>query len=245
MKYLTKNWAYQSKLVEFIFNLKENDSCDYKTVKQNSIVDFKKSIAWDKQLLKIAKKTDLIDKLYQAKVNKNKDLIKLLPRDLTEKLNSSKILCLGYCNIEDKNLLTQYAQNLLKSVEKASKMARESNELSISRLNLEIDLDEIIGELALKEYSLGNNYYIEISDNVLCVENFIIECRENFVVNAWEENNPLSLWTCLYAIELRCTLNNLFELDFLFVDGDKYDNIKFWEMTISGSNVKIYNKYWN
>ena len=70
MKYLTKTWANQSKLIEFIFNLKENNGFEYETIKQKSIVDFKKSIAWDKQLLKLAKKTDLINKLYKAKINK-------------------------------------------------------------------------------------------------------------------------------------------------------------------------------
>ena len=62
-------------------------------------------------------------------------------------------------------------------------------------------------------------------------------------MNKWEEENPISLWTCLYAVELHNKVGNCYDLCLLFVDGDKYDNIKFWEMTISGTNVKIYNKH--
>ena len=55
----------------------------------------------------------------------------------------------------------KFAQNLLINVEKVSKEARYDNELNASRLNLEIDFDEIIGELVLKEYVKDNDYFLE------------------------------------------------------------------------------------
>lgn len=109
-------------------------------------------------------------------------------------------------------------------------------------LTEEFVLDSVVGELVFEEYVKENDYYISIGDKVVCIEDYQILEREDFEINEWEENNPLSLWTCLYAGEL-INIDNSFELHLLMVDGDKYENEKYWNFTLKGKSVKFVKDY--
>lgn len=240
MKILTKKWAKKNDLLRLIHSLKEYNanSKRYKDIKIKSKKDYLTEMKSDEDLFKVAQQLKIVDKLYKAEVRKNKITISSLPKDVYSKINNLKALALGYVSTEDKNLLNDYAKKLLVEIEEKVNMANNITEISEDYLQEEFVLDNFVGELVYEEYVDGSNYFIKIGDYNICIENFEIIKRENFEINKWEENNPISLWTALYSAELHFILPNYFELHLLLVDGDKYANQKYWYFTLKGTNVK-------
>ena len=240
MKYLTKKWANKCRLVEFVSNLKGYDVLpNEKMLLSKSKQEFKKQISWDKELLKVAKNTDLLDNLHQARINNNEKLLKILPINVLETIKNKNALSLGFVSNEDRCILTAYAQSLLKEIKLKSRKAQRLNQIAIDYLPKEIDFDPIVGELAIKEYVKGKDFFISIGDFTSKIENYSVKNRDKFIINKWEEYNPLSLWTSVYTVELQKCVDNLFEISLLFLDGDKYDNVRLWEMTYCGTNITI------
>ena len=226
MKKLTKDWAKKYELLRFIHSLKEYDvqNMSYEEVKSKSKLDFNTSIEEDKELAKMVRGTEIVDKLFQSQTARYKNAIDVLPNKIIKQLKNVKTLILGYACKEDKNILTRYAIQVLESVENAVKIVNKSTKIAEDNLTNEFVLDEIVGELVFKEYSIDKNYFLSIGDNIICIEDFEIVERENFKINKWEEDNPLTLWTAVHSAELYHICNNYYELHFLLVDGDKYAN---------------------
>ena len=107
----------------------------------------------------------------------------------------------------------------------------------------EFILDNVIGELVYKEYSNESDYFINVGDFIICIENYEIIGREDFKINKWEEDNPLTLWTALDSAELHYVSNNCYELHLLLIDGDKYASQKYWYFMLRGTNVKFVRNY--
>lgn len=241
MKILTKEWAVQYDQVRVIHWLKEFDATQYnfEEIKKLSINDFYDSIIQDIELNKLALGSNLAEELYTAQVDRNRKLITSLPKKVYSKIKDVKSVILGYANKEDKELLSSYANELMKILSEQAEKANKATKIAQESLSEEFDVDDFIGELVYEDYIKGNDYYISIGDCEICVENYQIIEREDFVINEWEEHNPLSLWTSLHSAELHYISNELYELHLLLIDGDKYENIKYWNFTLRGTNVKI------
>ncbi len=240
MKQLTKEWAKKYELLRFIHSLKEYDvqNMSYEEIKSKSKLDFNTSIEEDKELAKMVRGTEVVDKLFQSQTARYKNAIDVLPNKIIKQLKNVKTLILGYACKEDKNILTCYASQVLESVESTVKIVNASTKIAEDILTSKIDIDELVGELIFKECSKDKNYYLSIGDNIICIEDFEIVEREDFKINKWEEDNPLTLWTAVHSAELYYICNNCYELHLLLVDGDKYANEKFWYFTLKGSNIK-------
>ena len=99
-----------------------------------------------------------------------------------------------------------------------------------------------MGEFAYEEYVDGKNYFIVVHGYTICVENYEIIERENFEINKFDMDNPVSLWTSLDAMELHHVKDDCFELHLLFANGDSFENKTFWYFTLKGTNVKFVEK---
>ncbi|MBR2323065.1 MAG: hypothetical protein IKA54_05690 [Clostridia bacterium] len=243
MKILTKNWAEKYEQVRLIRRLKQFDAnkLSYEEINNKSIDDFYNEISSDEELKRACLDKNVFDKLYQAKVEQNRKLLFSLPNDIFNAINDIKSVILGYANKQDKKFLTFYAEKILTGLEKEAEQVKQLNESVEDCLHEEFILDEVVGELVYEEYSSEKNYYINIGGLVVCIENYQILEREDFKINKWDTDNPLSLWTALYAGELHYGKDDNFELHLLLVDGDKYANKKYWYFTLRGSNVKFVN----
>ena len=240
MKILTKKWVEKQEQVKFIDSLKEfnQQKHTYKDIESKSKSNFNQDIAKDDELLKVCLNTNIADKLYQAKIKKDKNTILSLPKNVYNKISDIKLVILGYANKEDKELLTSYANKTLFALEKDAERANKSTEIAEDYLPEEFILDEIVGELVNKEYSSGKDYFINIGGLEICISDYQIIEREKFKINKWDNDNPLTLWTTLVASELHYIADNSFELHLLFLNGDKYANENYWYFTLKGSNVK-------
>ena len=243
MKILTKNWAEKYEQVRLIRRLKQFDAkkISYKEIENKSREDFYNEISSDEELKRVCLDINVFNKLYQAKVEQNRKLLFSLPKDIFNTINDIKTVILGYANKQDKEFLTFYAEKILTGLEKEAEQVKQLNESTEDCLPEEFILDEVVGELVYEEYSRDKDYYINIGGLVVCIENYQILEREDFKINKWDIDNPLSLWTALYAGELHCNKDDNYELHLLLVDGDKYANKKYWYFTLSGSNVKFVN----
>ena len=76
MKILTKKWAEKHEQVEFIHSLKEfeKQKHTYKDIENKSKSNFNQDIKKDAELLKVCLKTNIADKLYQAKIERDRKL---------------------------------------------------------------------------------------------------------------------------------------------------------------------------
>lgn len=245
MKILTKNWAEKHEQVRFVHTLKEFEE---QKMKQSDIIresrsDFLNEIAKDEELLELCNETDIADKLYQAKIDRNRKTLLSFPKGVCDKIKNVNSLVLGYANAKDKKLLSSYASEILKEIEKKAEEANRLTEIAQDCLPNTFILDEIVGELVFEEYSNGQGYCIKIGDFIVCIENYQIIEREDFRINKWDNDNPLTLWTYLCAAELHYIRDKFYELHLLLVDGDTYANEKYWYFTLSGSNVKLINIY--
>ena len=241
MKILTKKWAERHEQVRLAHRLKEFNSnkTTYYDIKVKSKNDFYDEIAKDVELAKVCRKTNIADKLYQARIERDRKTILSLPKEVYNKIKDFKSVVLGYANKEDKELLTSYAKKILKVVEKEAEEANRLTEIAQDCLPEEFILDEVVGELVYEEYSNGKHYFIRIGGFEVCVEDYQIIEREDFKINEWEENNPLSLWTTLVAGELHYISNKCYELRLLLIDGDEYANETYWYFSLRGTNVKF------
>ena len=81
MKILTKKWVEKQEQVKFIDSLKEfnQQKHTYKDIESKSKSNFNQDIAKDDELLKVCLNTNIADKLYQAKIKKDKNTILSLP----------------------------------------------------------------------------------------------------------------------------------------------------------------------
>lgn len=241
MKILTKKWLEKREQVRIAFWLKEFDErkTSYKTLKRKSWETFCDDVCNDIELAKVCLKKNITDKLYNARIEKDKKALLSLPKEVFDKIKDVDSAILRYANAEDKKLLTAYAEETLKFVEKESEKARQLAKIAEESLPEEFVLDDIVGELVYEEYSNDKDYFINIGGYIICIENYQILEREDFKINKWVENNPLSLWTSVDSAELHYLSNGRYELHLLLVDGDKYSNEKFWYFTLSGTNVKF------
>ncbi len=239
MKYLTKKWVSQYEQVRFIHCLKEFDEKikSYVDIQQRSKSEFFKKMAEDRELIDAVKKGNLEDSFYQAQIKRNEKVLSSLPKEIFDKINMATIV-LGYASKEDKKVLMDYANNLLKELEITADKANKTTEIAQDYLPEKFILDDFVGELVIKEYSNGKDYFIKIGGRKILIENYEIIEREDFKINVWDKDNPLTLWTCLYAAELHYVSDNLFELHLLLIDGDIYENKKFWYFTLKGTVVK-------
>lgn len=240
MKNLTKNLAKKCEQLKFIHSLKDYDSKleTLKSLEEKSKEDFYNSLKEDEELEKLLKDNNLFDNLYRVHLDKNNNAISNLPNEIYSQLKYVKALKVGYSVIEDKSILNLYANKLRKEIESEVEKSNNITKIAEDYLPLEFNLDNYVGELVYEEYVKGNDYYLNVSGKEICIENYQIVERDNFRINKWEEDNPLSLWTCLYAGELEYLENGLFELRLLLVDGDKYAKEEYWYLTIRGTNVK-------
>ena len=243
MKILTKKWAKKHELVRGIQWLKEYDEQkeSYEDIKKKSFDAFYHNILTDTELSKAVLKENLLEKLYNAKVEQDKKVFSALPQEVFSKIKNVETLYLGFASKEDKAVLTTYSIELLKELEKMANMANSETDTAQKELGDNFTLDDIVGELVYEEFSTKNDYHLIVGGQKISVENYQIVEREDFKINEWQEDNPLTLWTSLYAVELHHISKNRFELHLLLVDGDKYENKTFWYFTLSGTNIKIQN----
>lgn len=241
MKILTKKWAVQYEQIKFIYRLKEFDSKkqNYNEICKKSKEDYLFSVESDKELKNVVSGTCLIEELYKAQIERNKNVLYSLPQKVIENLTDANSIILGYANKKDKDFLTSYGARLIKENERLSHKANKITETAQDFLPEEFVLDDCVGEIVLNEYVRGNDYYINVDGKIICVENYEILERDNFKINLWQEDNPLSLWTALIAGELHFVKEDCYELHLLLIDGDKYENIKYWYFTLKGTNVKM------
>ncbi len=241
MKILTKKWAEKHEQVRVAYWLNEYDAqkTSYKDIKNMSRKNFYDVITKDVELARICQNTDIFDKLYKAKIDRDKKALLFLPKDVYNKIKDIKSVILGYANKEDKELLTSYASKILKVIEKEAEEANRLTKIAEDYLPEEFLLDKVIGELVFEEYSNGKDFFINIGGWTICIKDYQIIERENFKINKWVDSDPLTLWTSLEAAELHYISDNCYELHFLLIDGDKHANEKYWYFTLKGTNVKF------
>ena len=240
MKILTKKWREQYEQVRVIHWLKEVDEqkISYDEIQKKSKDAFNNRLYEDKELAKLAFNTDLADRLYKAQVERDRKSLLELPKEVYSKIKDIKFLVLGFACKEDKEMLMVYADELYKRLEKDAERANRLTEEAIDCLPQDLDFDFVLGELAYEEYTEGKNYFINVGGCLFCVENYEIIEREDYKINEWEDENPLSLWTSLDAVEIHYINDSCFELHMLFADGDEMENKTFWNFTLRGTNIK-------
>ena len=241
MKILTKKWVEKHEQVRLVHCFKEFDSqkTTYEEIKRLSKSNFYNDIAKDDELNKLCLKTNMGDILYNAKIKRNKNTLLSLPKEVYENIKDINSVILGYANKEDKEFLNYYADKLLSEIEKEAEEARRITEIAEDYLPCGFMLDEIIGELVYEEYLIGKDYFINIGGLIICVEDYLIIEREDFKINKWDIDNPLSLWTALEAVELHYISEKCYELHLLLVNGDELENKTYWYFTLRGTNIKI------
>ncbi len=245
MKILTKKWVEMCEQVRFVGRLKEYDTQKFtgEQIKIRSRNDFRKDVRKDVELAKVCRRKNISDNLYKSKIERDRGVLLSLPKDIYNKIKYIQSLVLGYACKEDKEILTSYADKIIKVIENQAEESNRLTEIAEDYLPKEFILDDFVGELVYKEYSIGKDYFITIGNRDICIENYEIIERERFKINEFEVDNPLTLWTALYAAELHYISKNSFELHLLLVDGDKYANEKHRYFTLKGTNVKIVRDY--
>ena len=240
MKILTKKWREQYEQTRVINWLKVVDTqkISYEEIQKKSIDAFNNKLLEDRELAKLAFNTDLADRLYKAQIERDRKTLLALPKEIYSKIKDIKLLVLGFACKEDKEMLMAYADELYKKLEKDAEKANRLTEEAIDCLPQDLDMDIVLGELAYEEHTEGKNYFINVGGCLFCIENYEIIEREDFKINEWEEDNPLSLWTSLDAIEIHYINDTCFELHMLFADGDEMENKIFWNFTLRGTNIK-------
>ena len=241
MKILTKEWAEKYEQIRMINWLKEYDAqkYSYEDIKEKSRDDHYGKISVDAPLAKAVIKTNAADKLYEAKVERDRKALLSLPREIYSQIKDIKTVVLGYACKEDKEFLMSYAQKVLKEVEKQGEEVCRLNEIAEDYLPEEFCVDDFVGELVFEEYSNGKDYFINIGGYEICIEDFEIIEREDFKINEWNMKDPLTCWTANHAVELYYISEKCFELHLLLVDGDKYENETYWYFTLRGTNIKF------
>ena len=228
MKILTKQWAQDFEKLKFISRLKDANG-DFESIKAESKKLFFDYIREDEELAEMAFSSNLAEELYDAFLDRNRGVLAFLPYGITSKFRNEDILVLGFADKEDKALLDSYAKELCKMVEGLSEKSQQY---------LPDEFNCLIGELVFEEHIDGKNYFINIDDNVICIENFEIIEREDFEIYKLDMQNPVSPWTYLEAIELY-EIKEGIELHLMFVNGDRLENKTRWYFTLKGTGIKF------
>lgn len=121
------------------------------------------------------------------------------------------------------------ANKLLKEVECKAQKAKQLTETAEYYLSNGFILDDVVYEFVKREYSQGRDFFINVSDFNVCIENYQILERENFKIKD----------TYVYSAELIYNSNKRYELHLLLVNVDKYANKKYWYFTLMGTNIKF------
>ena len=241
MKYLTKKWAKKYLQVKFIFNLKEIDTNAFtcESLNQDYKQQFFDELKKDQEMFDTIFSLGISEKYYSAKIKRNQELIDGLELDINNKLKNAQSLIYGYAIKEDKALLFDYAYKVLKEIETLTEKARVDTESVINFLPEEFDVEEFIEDILLGTRVVDNSFYLDFDGASICVENIKILQDDGLCVNKWDFENPLSAWTHVQAIELCYNEEKRFELHLLLCNGNTYEDVTFWCLTIQGTNVKV------
>lgn len=239
MKVLTKSWLQKCEQVKFINRLVERRD-GYKELQKESRKQFNNQVRGDQELFELVLSSNLVDELYQAKLDRGKKLVSSLIKEIGGKIKDAEILELGFSSKEDKAILTVYAEKMLKEIEERARQANKESEQVCKQLPKEFDFDNLQGGVVYKEYVDGNNYYISVDGGVICVENYVIVEREDFEICGIDFDNPMSSCTLLSAIELHSVNCNCFELHMLLSNRDRLENQTHWFFTLRGSNIFVH-----
>ena len=111
MKILTKEWAKEYDQLRLIHKLREFSigENDYKKIKEKSRKEFCDRLSQDDELKQLTRNSNLSKALYSAYINRNREILLSLPKEIYNKLIDIKSLVLGHVSTEDKKTLTPYA----------------------------------------------------------------------------------------------------------------------------------------
>ena len=240
MKILTKDWAKKYQMIRFLGSLKkiEQDK-DVRELKNLCKRKMFKDLSQDQDVKTLIKNTELFDSLFNAKLGRNAKVISCFSSDLLNGLERSDFLSYGFTTKKDSIRLQDYQNYLLEELENASQKSRDITEKSCKYLSSPFDFEEIVGELIYDAYARGIDYFIEVGGRILRVKNYKILERDAFKVNVWQDNNPLTCWTCVEAVELYFNKSKGFEIHLLILNGDEYDNTESYYLTLTATDVLL------
>ncbi len=147
--------------------------------------------------------------------------MKILTKEWAERLEQVKKEC------EPKDL--KQANKLLKEVECKAQKANRITENAENYLSNNFILDDVVCETVQREYSKNRDYFINVGEYNICIENYQILERENFKINE----------TYVYSAELIYVSDNCYQLHLLLADVNKYANEKYYYFTLMGTNIKF------
>ena len=237
MKILTKKWLEKCELLRLINDLQEiNLPCEsYFNFRKKCKNEFCRKVMKEYGVNSLRRAS----RLYNAQIERNEKLLLLLPKRVLVNIIDIKKVALGYACCQDKKVLTAYSKVLIKQVERAVEKANCLTRLSRERLNLEYDLDDIVGDFVYKEYKKGDDYFIKVGEYEICISNYRVKKKESFCINKWKGSSPLYSWTILQALEIHYNKNMRFELHLFIVNSDKRANKSYHYFTLTGSDIKI------
>ena len=240
MKILTKDWADMYARARFISSLQEiqqETKCNELKVlcKENFLTLLKQ----DGDMKKYLSNKALVEKLFCEKLKRNLNTIKTFSVSVLGELEKPEFLEYGFACKKDKVVLDNYQKLLIKQIESDCERARINNERACKYLSKPFEIEEVVGELVYDEYSKGKNYYLEIGGRVLCVKNYKILQRDEFKINYFDEDDALTKWTCVKAVELYFDKENGFTIHLLILNGDEYENTEDVYFTLSGTDISL------
>ncbi len=240
MKILTKDWAERYESIRFICKLEQvNSSKSYEELQEvchQNYLDYLKS---DEDMCAVLSNPSVVQKLYEEKLKRNANTVNVLPKNLLAKLKRKEIISLGFVVEQDKKILSAYFKKAIKEIENASKKASRITECAVDCLSQSIEMDELVGALVEGIYVDGNDLLINFDDKTLLIKDYKILEREDFKVYEWEEDNPLTCWTCITAVELHSNKSNTFELHLMILNGDENENTKNYYFTLGCTDVRL------
>lgn len=243
MKYLTKKWANNYNQVKLIYRLKETEDFskeNYEKLRKKAKMNFIRRVKSDPVYEKIPFNRKNGEKMFDARINNRKKTLITLPEEIINRLNHKNFILYGYCSKQDKEILSLYAKNTLNTIETSVRKANRQTEIAQDYLPEEIELNNYCENIVYGAEITDKNYYIDFGGNGICVENYKVLYNDGMEIHKWNENDPVSPWTLLHAVELHYINNDCYELHLMFTNADEYENLVNWYLTLQGTNVKSY-----
>lgn len=245
MKYLTKNWSNKYNQVKLIYRLKETENFSresYEKIRKKAKMNFIDRVKSDPVYENVPFDRKNGEKMFEAYINNRKNALLTLPKEIIGGLKHKNFILYGYCSKQDKEILSQYAENTLKAIEATVKKANRQTEIAQDYLPEEIELNNYCENIVYGIETTDKNYYIDFGNSGICVENYKVLQDDGTEIHKWDENDPISPWTILHAVELHYISENRYELHLMFTHADEYENLTNRYLTLQGTNVKAYRK---
>ena len=181
---------------------------------------------------------DVAQKKFANHIKEVKEIIKLLPKRISNEIADIRVFALGVVSKNVKLMLIEYANKTESKILDLLKIVSENNIKNQKKLSKEILINELCEILVTGVYYKNGNIDIHYSNKILRIHSAEIIEKDFNRINVLYFDKQYSGLCYVVQVELYYE-NGKFELHLLLEDRDMYNKLSLCYLTVRGTDITI------